>query len=140
MSTQYVTFTIADAVYGIEVLRIEETLGHHPRTPVPLSPKGIAGLVNLRGQVVLSLDLRPRLGLEPLSLETESMMVVVDIDGESVALLVDEVGEVLTLDDADFETPPGTLDPLVRELVTGAYKLDSGLLLTLDVDAAVAVN
>lgn len=139
MSTQYVTFTIADALYGIEVLRIEETLGHHPRTPVPLAPRGIAGLVNLRGQVVLTLDLRPRLGLEPLAIDAESMMVVIDVEGESVSMLVDEVGEVLTLEDADFETPPGTLDPSVRELVTGAYKLDDGLLLTLDVGAAVTV-
>ena len=138
MSTQYVTFTIADALYGIEVLRIEETLGHHPRTPVPLAPAGVAGLVNLRGQVVLTLDLRPRLGLEPLPLEAESMMVVIDVAGESVSLLVDEVGEVLTVEESEFETPPGTLSNHVRDLVTGAYKLDTGLLLTLDVDAAVA--
>jgi purine-binding chemotaxis protein CheW len=139
MFTQFVTFTIDDALYGIEVLRIEETLGHHARTQVPLAPQGVAGLVNLRGQVVLTIDLRPRLGLEPLALDAESMMVVIDIAGESVSLLVDSVGEVLTLEDTDFETPPGTLDPRVRELVTGAYKLEEGLLLTLDVDAAVSV-
>lgn len=138
MTTQYVTFTIGDALYGIEVLRIEETLGHHSRTPVPLAPVGVAGLVNLRGQVVLTLDIRPRLGLPPLAIDAESMMVVIDVEGESVSLLVDEVGEVLTLDDADFETPPGTLNPGVRELVSGAYKLPTGLLLALDVDAAVA--
>lgn len=106
MSTQYVTFRIADALYGLEVLRIEETLGHHARTPVPLAPQGIAGLVNLRGQVVMTVDLRPKLGLEPLSQDTESMMIVVDTHGESVSLLVDEVGEVLTLEQEDFETPP----------------------------------
>ena len=138
MSTQYVTFRIADALYGLEVLRIEETLGHHARTPVPLAPQGIAGLVNLRGQVVMTVDLRPKLGLEPLSQDTESMMIVVDTHGESVSLLVDEVGEVLTLDQEDFETPPDTLDPHIRELITGAFKLDTGLLLTLDVDRALA--
>lgn len=138
MTTQYVTFTIGDALYGIEVLRIEETLGHHPRTPVPLAPVGVAGLVNLRGQVVLTLDIRPRLGLPPLAIDAESMMVVIDVEGESVSLLVDEVGEVLTLEDSDFETPPGTLNAGVRELVSGAYKLPTGLLLALDVDAAVA--
>lgn len=138
MSTQYVTFRIADALYGLEVLRIEETLGHHPRTPVPLAPRGIAGLVNLRGQVVMTVDLRPRLGLEPLAGDAESMMIVVETHGESVSLLVDEVGEVLTLEADAFETPPDTLDPRVRELITGAFKLESGLLLTLDVDRALA--
>lgn len=65
-------------------------------------------------------------------------MIVVDTHGESVSLLVDEVGEVLTLEQEDFETPPDTLDPHIRELITGAFKLDTGLLLTLDVDRALA--
>ncbi|MBI9114594.1 chemotaxis protein CheW [Sanguibacter suaedae] len=138
MSTQYVTFRIGEALYGVEVMRISETLGHHPRTPVPLAPAGIAGLVNLRGQVVMTVDLRPRLGLEPLDPHAESMMVVVEIEDDSISLLVDEVGEVLMLDDDQFETPPDTLSPGARELITGAFKLESGLLLTLDVDAALA--
>jgi len=83
-------------------------------------------------------DLRPRLGLEQLAADAESMMIVVETHGESVSLLVDEVGEVLSLEDDAFETPPDTLDPRVRELITGAFKLDSGLLLTLDVDRALA--
>lgn len=138
MPTQYVTFRIGDAMYGVEVMRVSETLGHHARTPVPLAPVGIAGLVNLRGQVVMTVDLRPRLGLEALAPSAESMMIVVEVDDGSISLLVDEVGEVLTLDDDQFETPPDTLPAHVRELITGAFKLDSGLLLTLDVDAALA--
>ncbi|WP_066465431.1 chemotaxis protein CheW [Sanguibacter suarezii] len=138
MSTQYVTFRIGEALYGVEVMRISETLGHHPRTPVPLAPAGIAGLVNLRGQVVLTVDLRPRLGLAPLAPDAVSMMVVVEVDDDSISLLVDEVGEVLTLDDDQFESPPDTLGADLRELITGAYKLETGLLLTLDVDAALA--
>lgn len=138
MPTQYVTFRINDAHYGVEVMRVSETLGHHARTPVPLAPAGIAGLVNLRGQVVMTVDLRPRLGLEPLAPSTESMMIVVEVEDGSISLLVDEVGEVLTLDDDQFETPPDTLPADVRDLITGAFKLDTGLLLTLDVDAALA--
>lgn len=138
MSTQYVTFRIGEALYGVEVMRISETLGHHARTPVPLAPVGIAGLVNLRGQVVMTVDLRPRLGLEALAADAESMMVVVEVADDSISLLVDEVGEVLTLDEEQFEAPPETLGPQSRELITGAFKLDHGLLLTLDVDAALA--
>lgn len=138
MSLQFVTFTIAGALYGIEVLRIEETLGHLNRTPVPLAPLAVAGLVNLRGQVVLTIDLRPKLGLTPLSPSQESMMVVIDVEGESISLLVDSVGEVLSVKKEDFEAAPPTLSDEIRELVTGAYKLQDGLLLTLDVSAAVA--
>ena len=59
---RYVTFTIGDGLYGVDVLRVQEALRAHARTRVPLAPSGIAGLVNLRGQVVLTVDLRRRLG------------------------------------------------------------------------------
>ena len=88
MSGQHVTFTIDGAMYGVPVMHVQETLGHQPRTHVPLAPEGVAGLVNLRGQVVLTLDLRPRLGLEPLPEGSEPMMVVVEVDGEAVSLLL----------------------------------------------------
>ncbi len=62
MSRQFATFTLDGARYGVDVLRVQEALRAHTRTPVPLAPPGIAGLVNLRGQVVMTIDLRIRLG------------------------------------------------------------------------------
>ena len=85
MSIQLITFTIAGGVYGIEVVQVEETLGHLNRTPVPLAPPGVAGLVNLRGQVVTAIDVRPKLGLPPLDPNQESMMVVIDMGDESMS-------------------------------------------------------
>ena len=137
--TQYVTFTLGGALYGVDVTRVQEALRAHTRTRVPLAPIDVAGLVNLRGQVVLTIDLRPRLGLPPLAADAEPMMVVVQVDGEPVSLLVDEIGDVLEVGPERFEVPPDTLDVGLRRLITGAYKLESTLLLILDVDQAVAV-
>ena len=136
--TQYVTFTLGGALYGVDVTRVQEALRAHTRTRVPLAPIDVAGLVNLRGQVVLTIDLRPRLGLPPLAADAEQMMVVVQVDGEPVSLLVDEIGDVLEVGPERFEVPPDTLDVGLRRLITGAYKLESTLLLILDVDQAVA--
>ncbi len=138
MTRQLATFTIGGARYGIDVLGVRETLRTQERTPVPLAGEGVAGLVNLRGEVVLSMDLRPRLGLEPLAEDAEPMMVVVQVDGEPMSLLVDEVGDVIEVEDSQFETPPDTLPPALRELIVGAYKLPAGLLLALDVERATA--
>ncbi|HEY8719380.1 chemotaxis protein CheW [Pengzhenrongella sp.] len=138
MSRQFATFTVAGARYGIDVLRVQEALRNQARTAVPLAPPGIAGLVNLRGQVVMLLDLRTRLGLEPLGEDTEPMMVVVQVDGEAISLLVDEIGDVMDVEDDQFEAPPDTLPPTLRGVILGAYKLDHGLLLALDVDRATA--
>ena len=136
--TQYVTFTLGDALYGVDVTRVQEALRAHTRTRVPLAPIDVAGLVNLRGQVVLTIDLRPRLGVPPRAADAEPRMVVVQVDGEPVSLLVDEIGDVVEVGPELFEVPPDTLDVGLRRLITGAYKLESALLLILDVDQAVA--
>ncbi|WP_024286273.1 chemotaxis protein CheW [Cellulomonas sp. KRMCY2] len=138
MSQQLATFVLDGAHYGVDVLHVQEALRFQARTPVPLAPPGIAGLVNLRGQVVLTVDLRVRLGLPPLAADAEPMMVVVQVDGEPVSLLVDEIGDVIDVDDSQFETPPDTLPAALRDVILGAYKLERGLLLALDVDRATS--
>ncbi|MCL3860885.1 chemotaxis protein CheW [Actinotalea sp. K2] len=138
MSRQLATFVLDGARYGVDVLRVQEALRSQVRTPVPLAPAGVAGLVNLRGQVVVTVDLRVRLGLPPLAEDADPMMVVVLVDGEPISLLVDEIGDVIDVEDSQFETPPDTLDAALRDVIVGAYKLDAGLLLALDVERATA--
>lgn len=137
MTRQLATFTLNSALYGVDVLHVQEALRSHPRTPVPMASPDIAGLVNLRGQVVLAIDLRVRLGLVPLSTDAEPMMIVVQVDGEPISLLVDEIGDVVNVDDSQFETPPETLDARLKDVIVGAYKLDGSLLLALDVQRAI---
>ena len=136
MTTQFVTFTLDDKLCGIPVERIVEVLPGRARTPVPLSPPDVAGLVNLRGQVVLSVDLRERLGIPRFVTDDdhEQMMVVVLVGGENVALLVDTIGDVVEVEDEQFETPPQTLPENLRSVIAGAYKLPGRLVLALDVD------
>lgn len=134
---QYATFWLGSGLYGIEVERVREVLREQDRTQVPLAPATVAGLINLRGQVVTTVDLHERLNL-PDERSDESMLVVVLVGDESIALLVDRIGDVVDVSEDQFEPPPDTLIGGVRELVTGAYKLDGQLLLGLDVDSAVA--
>ena len=139
MATRHLaTFVIDGARFGVDVLLVQEALRSQERTPVPLAAPGIAGLVNLRGEVVLSIDLRVRLGLTPLAQDAEPMMVVVQVGGEAVSLLVDEVGDVMDVEDSQFEGPPDTLPADLRQVILGAYKLPTGLLLALDVERATA--
>ncbi|WP_372594549.1 chemotaxis protein CheW [Actinotalea sp.] len=139
MSRQLATFIVDGERYGVDVLLVREALRSVPRTPVPLAPADVAGLVNLRGEVVLAVDLRLRLGLEPMAQDVDPMMVVVQVDDEPISLLVDEVGDVVDVDDSQFEAPPDTLAAELREVIRGAYKLPTGLLLHLDLAAAAQV-
>ncbi len=138
MSSQFATFWLGTGLYGIEVERVREVLRTQDITSVPLAPTTVAGLINLRGQVVTTIDLRERLQLEAPDSEAERMLVVVLVAGESIAFLVDRIGGVVDVNDDQFEPPPDTLQGLVRELVLGAYKLEGQLLLGLDVDAVAA--
>ncbi|WP_435747904.1 chemotaxis protein CheW [Nocardioides sp. SYSU DS0663] len=138
MSTRLVTFTLEDRMYGVDVDAVQEVLRGQPRTRIPLAPTSVAGLINLRGQVLSAVDLREQLGLDPYSAEQEPMLVVIRVSGEPVALLVDTIGSVVDVDAGQFEPPPDTLSGLARDLILGAYKLEGQLLLALDVDRAVA--
>ena len=138
MSTRLVTFTLDERLYGVEVTWVQEVLRGLPRTRIPLAPPAMAGLINLRGQVLPAVDLRVQLGLPARVGDDEPMLVVVRVGGEPLALLVDSIGAVVDVEQDQFELPPDTLTGPVRELVVGAYKLPDRLLLSLDVDRAVA--
>jgi purine-binding chemotaxis protein CheW len=137
MSGRMVTFTLDGHLYGVEVVAVQEVLRGQTCTRIPLAPHTVAGLINLRGQVLSAVDLRALLDLPPQE-ASEPMLVVVRVGGEPIALLVDTIGSGVDVDDAQFEPPPDTLSGPSRELLLGAYKLEDQLLLALDVNRAVA--
>ncbi len=136
---QFTTFWLAGNLYGVEVEHVQEVLRSQELTRVPQAPEAVAGLLNLRGQVVTAIELRTRLGLEPRGEDEKAILVVVRLHGEVVSLLADAIGDVADVAEDAFEVPPDTLAGSVRELIRGAYKLDGRLLLALDVGRAVNV-
>jgi len=136
-SRQYATFEVDDQLFGVPVDIVQEVLSFNEYTPVPLAPKAVGGLFNLRGQVIAAVDLRVQLGLVRQAMQGPVMNVILRGDGEPVSLLVDRIGEVVDLDDEAFEGPPDTLSGPTRELVTGTFKMDGRLMLALDVNQAV---
>ena len=131
---QFCTFRVAEGHFGIDVMHVQEIIRNQPTTRVPLAPAVVRGLMNLRGQIVAALDLRRRLGLPDRAANETPVNVVVRTADGAVSLLADEIGDVIEVDDADFERPPETLRGPARELVVGAYKLPGRLLLALDLE------
>ena len=109
----YVTMSIADQMFGIPVLKVQDVLGTQAITRVPLAPPEVAGSLNLRGRIVTAIDVRPRLGMAKRDEGKSPMSVVVEHDGELYSLLVDSVGEVLSLDTRDYQRNPPTLNPQI---------------------------
>ncbi|MEZ6092882.1 MAG: chemotaxis protein CheW [Pirellulaceae bacterium] len=136
-SRKLCTFKVDRMVFGVEVERVQEIIRHQAMTPVPLSHANVRGLMNLRGQIVTALDLRGRLALPPAPPEHLPVNVVINTNEGSVSLLVDEIGDVMELNETLFEPPPNTLKGVTKELIRGAYKLEKGLLLLMDLDATL---
>jgi purine-binding chemotaxis protein CheW len=138
-SQQFTTFLVGGQLFGIEVENVQEILRYQPMTPVPLSSAALAGLINLRGEVIAAIDVRRRLESAPEGTAARPVNVVVRTDQGPVSLLVDQIGAVIDAHDDDFEPPPETLVGPVRSLIRGAYKLDTELLLALDVAGVVTL-
>lgn len=133
----FCTFHAESLFLGVEVHEVQEVLRYQEVTAVPHAPDVVRGLINLRGQIVTTIDLRRRLDLPDLPHGWRPMNVVLSTDDGPVSLLVDEIGDVVEVDDTAFEAPPETLSGVARELIRGVYKLDGRLLLVLDTAATV---
>jgi purine-binding chemotaxis protein CheW len=137
---QFCTFFLDGLFFGVEVEKVQEVIRYQEMTKVPLAPGVVGGLINLRGQIVIALDLRRRIDLAERPAEQLPMNVVVRTDDGAVSLLVDEIGDVIEVDEAAFERPPETLQGASRDLIRGAYKLKDRLLIVLDANRIVHIE
>lgn len=135
-SQQFCTFVLDRYLFGVPVPQVQEVIRYQPMTPVPLAPAAVEGLINLRGQIVLAIDLRRRLSFGDRPQGESPVNVVVRTPDGAVSLLVDEIGDVIEVEESSFETPPETLDNSLRATILGVYKLDGQLLHVLDKDKA----
>jgi purine-binding chemotaxis protein CheW len=131
---QYSSFFVDELFFGVEVEKVQEVMSAAAVTLVPLAPPVVRGLINLRGQIVTAIDLRRCLGLAEQQSEKSFVNLIIYTNDGCASLLVDQVGDVLGVDENDFESIPATLQGRSRELIRGAYKLDGRLLLVLDTE------
>lgn len=129
----FLTIFINDQMFGIPILQVQDVLGQQKVTKIPLSPPQVSGALNLRGRIVTAIDVRTCLDLPEAGNDSKRMSVVVENDHELYSLIIDQVGDVLSLYDDDYETTPATLNPAWRSVSLGVYRLSGKLLIILDV-------
>ena len=136
---EYVTAMIGGQLFGLPIARVQDVFMPERLTRVPLSPREIAGVLNLRGRIVTVVDMRARLGLPKNEDGKPAMAVGVDLRGESYGLLIDQIGEVLRLSEEGREENPVNLDPRLAKLAGGVHRLDGQLMVILDVDRVLEI-
>jgi purine-binding chemotaxis protein CheW len=143
---QLCTFFLKRIYFGIDVQQVQEVIRSSVITRVPLAPPDICGLINLRGQIITVIDLQQRLNMgesvmrSPTQNEQHGFNIVVHSNNEVVSLLIDDVGDVLSFAKNTFQPPPATLKGRMRQMLAGAYPIQEGFLLVLDIEKIVDCN
>jgi purine-binding chemotaxis protein CheW len=137
-TTQYLTFTLAEDIFAIDVTMAREILDVCDVTRVPQTPDYMLGVINLRGSVVPVIDMRLKFGMDHVERTRDSCIVVVevDVDGESVVVgaLADSVREVLDLEPSQIEPPPRIGTRLNTDFIKGMGNLDDRFVIILDIN------
>ncbi len=117
--------------YSVDTERLEEVIAVGPITYVPYTPGFIHGLINLRGNVVVAVDIREFFGLEGIKLKKESRIMVVKIGKKTTGILVDYVSDVLDIPVKDIQPPLATIKGPRADFIKGEIKLSDGRFLSL---------
>jgi purine-binding chemotaxis protein CheW len=131
---QLVTLVIDGQLFGLPIQQVRDVFVVAEMTKVPLATTHVAGLFNLRGHVLTMLSMRALLGLPGIATTTSQTAIGIDWRGESLGLLVDRVGEVMTFQHDLRQPNPANLDPRWASLSAGVYRLDGCLLVQLSLD------
>lgn len=134
---QYCTFSVERLRFAVEVARVQEVMRWSHVTRVPLAPAIVAGLMNLRGDIVTAIDMRTRLALPPRAPDTVAMSVVLRRRDGAISLLVDRIGDVIEVPSDRLLPVPPTIPSGVRELARAIIPWERDLLLLLDTNRAI---
>jgi purine-binding chemotaxis protein CheW len=138
-TTEYVTATVGGQLFGLPIARVQDVFVLDRLTRVPLAAPEIAGVLNLRGRIVTAIDMRRRLGLAPGEVR-KRMAIGIEFRGESYGLLIDAIGEVLSLPAGGAEGNPVNLEARLARVSAGVHRLEDRLMVVLDVDRVLDVG
>lgn len=121
---KFLTFVLNGEEYGIEIRHVTEIIGIQSITAVPDMPHYIKGVINLRGKVIPVMDVRLRFGLEERAYDDRTCIIVINIEEQSVGMIVDRVSEVLDIPKSDVEPPPKVNKAESSRFIKGMGKVD----------------
>ncbi len=134
---RWVTFRLADEIYGINVMQVQEVLRMTDVAPVPGAPHYVMGIINLRGKVVTVLDTRKLLDLATGDITDTSRIMIIESGKVTVGLLVDSVAEVVNISSSEIDPPPSVGNDEGSRYVQGIYSSEQQILILIDLDKLI---
>jgi purine-binding chemotaxis protein CheW len=136
-NSQFLTFTLKNEEYGIEILKVQEIKGFSKITPIPNAPIFVRGVMNLRGTVVPIIDLRARFSMNEKDYDQFTVIIVVNVGARVVGLVVDTVSDVLNIPTEQIADPPELASSGDGSCITGMGKLGERIIMLLDIGRLV---
>jgi len=138
---KYLTFTLANEDYGLEILKVREIIGMMDITAIPQTPAYVKGVINLRGKVIPVIDLRLKFGLPPMEYGERTCIIVVEVktqDAMQMGVVVDTVSEVMNINGADIEPAPSFGTRVDTKYILGIAKARGTIKILLDIDQVLS--
>jgi len=133
MEHPFLTFSVGPYLLGVPADELIEVNRNLKCTKVPGSPKMIRGILNLRGLLMPAIDVGAYLDIPDA--KSESFCIILNVQGNHIALMVDSIGDINTFNPDELVLPPSHLLGQSHEAILGAYRLNEGLLIILDTSA-----
>jgi purine-binding chemotaxis protein CheW len=142
---KYLTFTLKDEGYGIDILKVKEIIGMIAVTTIPQTPSYVKGVINLRGKVIPVIDLRVKFGIEETSYTNHTSIIVVDMCGGNkrntlIGIVVDAVSEVSSIRESEIESMPDFGTKINADYILGLAKTNNGVKILLHIDTVLSTE
>lgn len=138
---EFLTFTLGDEEYGVDILKVQEIRGYDTVTRIPDAPDYLKGVINLRGTIVPVVDLRIKFKLGKAEYNSFTVMIILNIAKRVVGIVVDGVSDVLQLGTEQIRPPPelGASDGTRNSsFITGLGTLDDRMLILVDIESLLS--
>lgn len=130
--SQYLTFILDEEHYGIDIASVIEIIGIQKITQMPQQPEYVKGVINLRGRIIPTVDVRIRFNKESIEYDERTCIIVVDVQGTIVGFIVDRVDEVMTITDESISAPPVFNQDFKGKYVKGIARIENMIIMILE--------
>ncbi len=131
---EYLTFTLGDEEYGIDILKVQEIRGYDAVTKIANTPDFIKGVINLRGTIVPIVDLRIRFNLGKVDYDEFTVVIILNVSDRVVGIVVDGVSDVITLQTNQINKVPEMVSSIDTKYLVGLGTVDGRMLIMVDIE------
>ncbi len=131
---KFLTYFLGDEEYGVDISQVREIIAMMKITPVPKTPRYVAGVINLRGAIIPVIDTRLRFDMPSLEYTEQTAIIIIEINKVSIGFVVDKVEEVLTIDDANISEAPKFGTNINTDFIKNIARIGEMVIMILDLE------